>query len=67
MAKRFPRELGQSFPSLSSQPSSMTTQTELLVVEGKTRTSCGGLPIWRAKDDHGPSLPSLDRVSAGLP
>src|SRR6266480_4562772 len=43
------------------QPSGRTTQVEELEVEGRSRKFWGGVPTWTAKEDQGPSLPSLCR------
>lgn len=58
-SKRPPRRSGQSSGSSALQPAGTTAQTADPDVEGRTRTACGGLPIWIVKEDHGPSFPSL--------
>lgn len=54
-----PRESLQPAGSVATQPPVETTHVSGTVVEASTRTVWGGVPTRIAKDDQGPSFPSL--------
>jgi hypothetical protein len=64
LANMLPRSEPHVLTDDSGQACGRTAHMEDPVMEGNSRTVCGGLPSWSTNVDHDPSIPSLGEIAS---